>query len=350
MFSSWDPKDSFSITITNTGGCQAMFDAATDSGPHRCPTRRGGRWNTEYDNISVMNAERVWIDHNTFTDEPRFDRQFPPVFAAPFNEATQKMQHHDGHVDVTLLATKVTISNNHFHRHDKTNLLGGSDFANLVPDYGPGQDRRHLPRQLLPEHHPAHAARALRPGARLQQLLRGRPQDAAERGVSPGRRRGPPAPRPSSYTENNLFEIRNNNLTIPRIINYASTVANRDLCVDVGYAPEDCGTYYYDTGTWVTMTPSTRAARDRTSTTLSNAFAALQAIQAGSAANAPLIELDPADPAVYWLPSQSYAYTAMPVLTPEERAALRASDRGRSGGGQALVLLYSRRRPAVVVP
>ena len=61
MFSSWDPKDSFSITITHVDGCEAVFDAASDSGPHRCPTRRGGRWNTEYDSISVMNAEGVWI-------------------------------------------------------------------------------------------------------------------------------------------------------------------------------------------------------------------------------------------------------------------------------------------------
>jgi len=36
-----------------------------------------------------MNAERVWIDRNSFSDEPRFDAQFPPVFAAPFNESTQ---------------------------------------------------------------------------------------------------------------------------------------------------------------------------------------------------------------------------------------------------------------------
>src|SRR3954467_14182065 len=139
LFPSWDPKDSFSITITNTGGCQAVFDEATDSGPHKCPTRRGGRWNSEYDNISVMNAERVWVDHNTFSDDPRFDKNFPPVFAAPFNEVTQKVQHHDGSVDVTLLATKVTISNNLFRSHDKTNLLGGNDVAGFIAGHGPGK-------------------------------------------------------------------------------------------------------------------------------------------------------------------------------------------------------------------
>ena len=137
------------------------------------------------------------------------------------------------------------------------------------------------------------------------------------------------------YTENNLFEIRNNNLTIPRIINYASTVANRDLCVDVGYALEDCGTYYYDTGTWVTMTAiNSSGTVTGTSTTNPDNFPLLLAIQAGSAANAPLMKLDPADPAVYWLPSQSYVYTAMPVLTPEERAALRASIVAGAGAGK----------------
>lgn len=62
-----------------------------------------------------------------------------------------------------------------------------------------------------------------------------------------------------------------------------------------------------------------------TSTTLFDTFAAVKAIQESSAANAPLMRLDPADPAVFWLPSQSYDYVVMPVLTPEERAALRAS-------------------------
>jgi RHS repeat-associated protein len=55
MFPGWDPKDSFSITITNQNGCQAVF-VDENTGPHKCAFR-GGRWNTEYDSISVMNAE-----------------------------------------------------------------------------------------------------------------------------------------------------------------------------------------------------------------------------------------------------------------------------------------------------
>jgi pectate lyase len=348
MFSSWDPKDSFSITITNTGGCQAVYDAAADAGPHKCPTRRGGRWNTEYDNISVMNAERVWIDHNSFNDEPRSDAQFPPLFAAPFNEPTQKTQHHDGNVDVTLLGTKVTISNNYFLRHDKTNLLGGSDFANLanlpdrLPGYGPGKIDvtfhgnyyrdivQRAPRVRFGKVHAYNNVfdvdrRTTQPGSVPTEYRLGDPWATGTAG--------------KLYTENNLFEIRNNNLTIPRIINYASTLANRDLCVSEGYAVEDCGTYYGNTGTWVTMIAINSAGTvTGTSTTemigAFDLFTLLKTIQESSAANAPLMKLDPLDGAVYWLPSQSYPYTAMPVSTPDERTALRDNVVARAGAGK----------------
>ncbi|HEY6381948.1 MAG TPA: hypothetical protein VIY07_09115, partial [Pseudolabrys sp.] len=325
MFSSWDPKDSFSITITNTSGCQAVFDAATDSGPHRC-VFRGGRWNTEYDSISVMNAERVWIDHNTFTDEPRFDTQFPPVFAAPFNEATQKVQHHDGHVDVTLLATKVTISNNHLLRHDKGNLLGGNDIAGLVPGYGPGKIDvtfhgnyyqnmiQRMPRVRFGR---VHAYNNVFDANRLT---------TAEYRLGDTWATGTAA---KLVTENNLFDILNNNLIIPRIINYASTVANRDVCVNAGFTLAECGTYYYDQGTWVTMRTATISA-----TTLFDTFTALSNIQDDSAANAPLFKLDPADPNVFWTPSQTYSYRLMPVSTPEEQAALRKQVIANAGAGK----------------
>jgi pectate lyase len=332
MFPGWDPKDSFSVTITNTDGCQAVFDEATDSGPHRCPTRRGGRWNTEYDSISVMNAEAVWIDHNSFTDEPRFDNQFPPVFGAPFNEPTQKTAHHDGHVDVTLLATKVTISNNHFQRHDKGNLLGGSDVANLVPGYGPGQIDvtfhgnyyqtmvQRMPRVRFGR---VHAYNNVFDGDRRANLseLGYRLGDSWATGTAA-----------KLVTENNLFDILNDsNLTIPRIINYASTVVNRDLCVSAGFTAAECGTYYGDTGTWITMR---RANGTNTSTTLLDAFAAVKTIQESSAANQPLVRLDPADPAVFWYPTQTYGYSLAPVSTPEERAALRTQVISNAGAGK----------------
>ena len=342
MFPGWDPKDSFSITLNDSPGCSATYDAATDSGPHRCvitnpngttsPAFRGGRWNTEYDGISVMNAEAVWIDHNTFTDEPRFDNQFPPVFAAPFNEPTQKTAHHDGHVDVTLLATKVTISNNHFQRHDKGNLLGGSDVAELVPGYGPGvidvtfhgnyyQNMvQRMPRVRFGR---VHVYNNVFDGDRRANLseLGYRLGDTWATGTAA-----------KLVTENNLFDILNDsNLTIPRIINYASTVANRDLCVSAGFTAAECGTYYGDTGTWITMR---RANGTNTSTTLFDAFTALAGIQDDSAANAPLTKLDPADPAVFWYPTKTYGYSLVPVGTEAERAALRTQVIGNAGAGK----------------
>ncbi len=326
MFPSWDPKDSFSITITNTAGCQAIFDAASDSGPHKCPTRRGGRWNSEYDNISVMNAERVWIDGNSFTDEPRFDTQFPPVFAAPFNESTQKVQHHDGQVDVTLLGTKVTISNNAFMRHDKTNLLGGNDIAGIVPGYGPGK--------IDVTFHGNYFQNTVQ---RMPRVRFGRVHvynnfyDVDRNANAPYRLGDSWALGTASklVTENNLFDIRNNNLTIPRIINYASVLANRDLCVSAGFALEQCGTYYYNQGTYITMISPTAS-----STTLFDTFAAVKIIQESSASNVPLVKLDPLDPNVFWTPSQTYSYSLMPVATPAGQAALRAQVLDNAGAGK----------------
>jgi len=325
MFPSWDPKDSFSITITNTNGCQAVF-VDDNVGPHKC-VFRGGRWNSEYDNISVMNAERVWIDHNTFSDDPRFDKQFPPVFAAPFNEATQKVQHHDGSVDVTLLATKVTISSNFFSSHDKTNLLGGNDIAGLVPGHGPGKmdvtfhgnwfqnTIQRMPRVRFGRVHVYNNYYDQNRLANADYRL----GDTWQPGTAG-----------KLVTENNLIDILNNNLTIPRIINYASLLTNRDICVAAGFTLAQCGTYYGNQGTWITMHTATTSA-----TTLFDPFPPLQAIVDASAANAPLIRLDLTNPAAnFWVPSQTYGYSLAPVDTVEARAALKAQITANAGAGK----------------
>jgi len=49
------------------------------------------------------------------------------------------VQHHDGQVDVTLLGTKVTISNNAFMRHDKAEPAGRLRRGRAGPGYGPGK-------------------------------------------------------------------------------------------------------------------------------------------------------------------------------------------------------------------
>ena len=53
-----------------------------------------GSWNAAYDAITVLGADHVWIDHNSFTDAPRTDN-FLPV------ENGKVKQCHDGAVDIT---------------------------------------------------------------------------------------------------------------------------------------------------------------------------------------------------------------------------------------------------------
>ena len=126
-FTGWDPGDSFKVDKSYPGCQDAFVDAST--GPQKCP---GGRWNSEYDSLWLSGAERVWVDHCTFNDGDRSDKKFPPNFPFPHNEVTQKIQHHDGMLDITLGSNFVTVSNNHFHDHDKSSLMGGSDSLDKV--------------------------------------------------------------------------------------------------------------------------------------------------------------------------------------------------------------------------
>lgn len=69
-------------------------------------------------------------------------------------------------------------------------------------------------------------------------------------------------------------------------------------------------------------------------TTLFDGFTALSNIQDNSPSNAPLFKLDPADPAVFWYPSQTYGYSLASVGTAEERAALRTLVTNSAGAGK----------------
>ena len=126
-FPQWDPADSWKVDKSYPGCQDTYVDANT--GPQKCP---GGRWNSEYDNLWLSGAERVWIDHCTFNDGDRNDKKFPPNYPFPHNEVTQKIQHHDGMLDITLGSNFVTVSNNYFHDHDKSSLIGGSDSLEKV--------------------------------------------------------------------------------------------------------------------------------------------------------------------------------------------------------------------------
>ena len=104
-----------------------FFDAY-DYFPAWDPKDNGhGEWNSEYDNITLRGATHVWIDHCSFDDGDRLDPQEPLVFG-------QRVQHHDGLLDITQQSNWVTVSWNQFRNHDKTTLVGSSD--NQVLDIG----------------------------------------------------------------------------------------------------------------------------------------------------------------------------------------------------------------------
>lgn len=131
FFPSWDPRDAYeppppvADPASRHPRCQATLDAARGLGPHECP---GGRWNSAYDNLSVLRARHVWIDHSSFDDGERDDTKFPPVWAAPYASSPSfVVQHHDGLLDITGDSDFVTVSYNVFRDHEKTTLVGGSD-------------------------------------------------------------------------------------------------------------------------------------------------------------------------------------------------------------------------------
>ncbi len=86
-----------------------------------------GEWNSEYDNLSLRNAQRVWVDHCTLDDGQHPDSGEPTRLG-------QRMQKHDGLLDITRQSDFVTVSWNHFRKHDKTSLVGSGDRA--VADEG----------------------------------------------------------------------------------------------------------------------------------------------------------------------------------------------------------------------
>ena len=331
LFPSWDPKDSFSIATTDfgVGLCNRVYDAATNQGPHQCPSRKGGRWNSEYDLVSVFNATNVWIDGNTLDDGDRPDKLDPPVpgWAAPFNVAEQKVQHHDGLVDVTLFATNVTVSYNHFRNHDKTHLIGGIDVAGRYADgaqalgYGPDK-------LALTLHHNRYENTVQRqPRVRFGKVhvynnystgalkpTSGSTAAAPDYAWSVAWQIGTAA---KLYVENNVLEIaQNGNTKTAAQLTFgdttSSTVANQTKCTEAAYAAADCGTYFFETGTLLNGTALVEG----------DLLSAAQ--KKGIGSNAVVNKLD----ATYWVPSASYAYTAQPA------AAVKAEVLEKAGAGK----------------
>lgn len=104
------------------------FSDAYDHFPAWDPADNGqGEWNSEYDNLSLRGATRVWVDHCSFDDGQRPD-------AAEPQRQGRRLQRHDGLLDITKASNHVTVSWNRFERHDKTSLVGSGDKA--VADEG----------------------------------------------------------------------------------------------------------------------------------------------------------------------------------------------------------------------
>lgn len=97
------------------------FSDAYDFFPAWDPKDNGhGEWNSEYDNVSLRGAERVWVDHCHFDDGRRPDKLEPVRLG-------QRVQHHDGLLDITNQSDLVTVSWCRFRGHDKTMLIGSGD-------------------------------------------------------------------------------------------------------------------------------------------------------------------------------------------------------------------------------
>ncbi|MFK3985295.1 polysaccharide lyase family 1 protein [Micromonospora sp. NPDC050397] len=104
------------------------FVDARDCFPAWAPTDgEAGNWNSQFDQLSVRRSENVWVDHSTFTDGDNPDSGQPIYFGRPY-------QVHDGSVDITHTASRVTVSYNRFDGRDKVMLIGSSN--TVGPDVG----------------------------------------------------------------------------------------------------------------------------------------------------------------------------------------------------------------------
>jgi pectate lyase len=139
MFPAWDPGDSYSAppAVANPQGlnphCQATYDATSDNGPQQCA---GGRWNSEYDTLRVQNASHVWIDHCTFSDGDRESQSASSVWEPPYDGYRNRVESHDGALDINGYADFVTVSQNVFMNHDKVMLIGSSDTVRATNGWG----------------------------------------------------------------------------------------------------------------------------------------------------------------------------------------------------------------------
>ncbi|MFD9738710.1 pectinesterase family protein [Umezawaea sp. NPDC059074] len=109
------------LTFRDSHDCFPQWDP-NDNSPGQAP----GNWNSLYDAVSLQRATHVWVDGNTFTDQPNPDNASPVHFGRPY-------QAHDGLLDITTASDLVTVSHNLFADHDKTMLIGSSNSSTVDP-------------------------------------------------------------------------------------------------------------------------------------------------------------------------------------------------------------------------
>ncbi|MEV4313616.1 pectate lyase [Actinocrispum sp. NPDC049592] len=105
------------------------FEDAYDCFPQWDPNDGAtGNWNSEYDNLTLMGATHVWVDHCEFSDGAT--TELPTYFG-------HRWEVHDGLFDMVNGTDLVTATYNYLHDHDKSMLLGNTD----KPTYDVGKLR-----------------------------------------------------------------------------------------------------------------------------------------------------------------------------------------------------------------
>lgn len=250
FFPQWDPTDSFpSVTdttsVVDTNGCSY-------SAPTYCV---GGRWNAQYDNISVMYATHVWIDHNTFSDGSRIDANYGTVSSWYFGSSSNKIsqateqhvQHHDGLVDITKTGSYVTLSYNEFFNHDKSFNLGGTDTPSTTAEN---------PTVLKITFNNNYFLNLKQRQARMRygmihmynNYYEGTLDSTANYPWSVAWTVGQAA---KAYMENNAFVISSSG-TAAAISNlFGTSISSSKIttCTGLSYTTAQCAAYFYDTGT-----------------------------------------------------------------------------------------------------
>lgn len=237
-----------SVPVENVVIRNISFEDSFDFFPQWDPTdSTTGRWNSNYDLISIINATRVWVDHNNFSDAERTDDRYPSVFPETVNGVDYrgsdfKVQHHDGLVDVTRLGNLVTVSNNLMFSHDKVSLVGGSDTASRTaenPDvlkvtYS-GNWFRDL-RQRLPRvrYGQVHVYNNLYTGTRA----------SSPYGFLVAWTVGQSG---KIYAENNVFAVPD--ATVDSLYSTSISAARTTGCLGLGYTTAQCASTFFATGT-----------------------------------------------------------------------------------------------------